>query len=221
MGLNNKRRCAEKSIEVHTKQSSIKQFKTSRVAPRYGLDSNGIPYDNPRYKFYANGKVDGNYWMCVHKPSGTVFPVSFLEPESKVLLSQHVYNTFSDVTIENDYNVVEKEEYEEGDSTQFNASNVLMEMSSGSFHHRAPIFESLFVGLQEEIGSKAKQNLLNEFINANAMFDQFHILDANLQHKVAKLVLSDIDPSTLAYAIVYHRLDALCDIPLTHSSSSP
>ena len=197
-------------------------------APTYGLDRNGRPYDNPRYKFYANGDIDGDYWMCVYKPTGTIFAVPFPKPGSKVPISQLVYMAFpgddaEDAEGVNDSGMVVESSHDDEDEREGGA-NMLLGLQLSSPVLSSPVlsspvssstatyyssFDNLFVGLQDEVATRARKRLCEHLIDPDTIFDSFDTIQPDIREQIVRLVLDDINCGTFAYQIVESRVNAL------------
>lgn len=217
--MRDKRRVPRLISTVHSSRAK-KPLKRSiqAKAPRYGLDRNGQPYDNPKYKFYANGRTDGKFWMCVHKPSNMQFPVPFSVSKSNV--SQLVYAAFTNAMSlkkrDEDKTCLasDAEEREGGANMLLNlqSSAVTASAQASSSFASSSVFEQLFQGLDATLASNARQRLHNHHIDPYAMFDAFASDSMHVRTCIAELVLHDVNPSTLAHKILSDRLRELCNV---------
>ena len=214
LDIQSKRRVEKKLLQEIKKYEPYKH-KRNKLAPTYGLGRNGRPYNNPHYKFYANGDVDGDHWMCVYKPTHLIFPVPFPKPASKVPISQLVYMAFPG---DNSLEVYSQDERDSDMSQETDAeerhisANMLLDLqllSPVSNASTCSVFDSVFVGLQAKVGIQAKKRLCEHLIDPDAIFDAFHTIQFDIREQIAQLVLDDIDPNTFAYKMVDFRLNAL------------
>lgn len=195
------------------------KYKRNKLALTYGLDLNGRPYDNPRYKFYATGDVDGDHWMCVYKPTHLIFPVPFPK-ESNMSISQLVYMSFPGDDSSGIYAEDERYSSRETDAEEEeNGANMLLDLQLSSpvdqFEVEAKsdaptysAFENLFSGLQCDVKAQAKNRLRAHSIDPDTIFLSFNTIQPDIRRRISKLLLEDIDPSTFAYQIIDSRLNA-------------
>jgi len=198
-------------LRIENKRRVIQR---NKLAPTYGLDRNGKPYENPRYKFYANGDIDGDHWMCVHKPTGLVFAVPFAKPDSNVPISQLVYMAFPGFDSEevNDFEVNEDSHDKTDAEEREGGANILVDLQLS-----LPVvskistysLDDLFNGIQYEVAMQAKKRLYEHLIDPDTIFHSFDTIQPDIRERIAQLVLYDIDRNTFAYQIVECRLHAL------------